>query len=58
VCGGKLKIIAVIEELAVIERVLTHLGLSRVATASERSPNSLEYKNEFFCSLNVERNWP
>ena len=27
VCGGKLKIIAVIEEPAVIERILTHLGL-------------------------------
>ena len=28
VCGGKLKNIAVIEEPAVIERILTHLGLS------------------------------
>ncbi len=27
-CGGKLKIIAVIEEPALIERILTHLGLS------------------------------
>jgi hypothetical protein len=27
-CGGKLKIIAAIEEPAVIERMLTHLGLS------------------------------
>ncbi len=27
-CGGKLKLIAVIEELAVIEKILTHLGLS------------------------------
>ena len=27
VCGGKLKIIAVIDEPAVIERILTHLGL-------------------------------
>jgi hypothetical protein len=27
-CGGKLKIIAVIEEPAVIERILTHLGLA------------------------------
>jgi hypothetical protein len=27
VCGGKLKIIAAIEEPAVIERILTHLGL-------------------------------
>ena len=28
VCGGKLKIIAAIEEPAVIERILTHRGLS------------------------------
>ena len=28
VWGGKLKLIAVIEEPAVIERILTHLGLS------------------------------
>ena len=28
VCGGKLKLIAVIEEPAVIEKILTHLGLS------------------------------
>ena len=27
-CGGKLKMIAVIEEPAVIEKILTHLGLS------------------------------
>ena len=27
-CGGKLKLIAVIEEAAVIEKILTHLGLS------------------------------
>ena len=27
-CGGKLKIIAAIEAPAVIERILTHLGLS------------------------------
>ncbi len=27
-CGGKLKVIAVIEEPAVIERILTHLGLA------------------------------
>ncbi len=27
-CGGKLKIIAAIEEPAVIERILTHLGLA------------------------------
>lgn len=27
-CGGKLKLIAIIEEPAVIEKILTHLGLS------------------------------
>jgi hypothetical protein len=27
-CGGELKILAAIEEPAVIERILTHLGLS------------------------------
>ena len=27
-CGGRLKIIAIIEEPAVIERILTHLGLA------------------------------
>ena len=27
-CGGELKIIAAIEEPAVIERILTHLGLA------------------------------
>jgi len=41
-CGGKLKIIAAIEESAVIERILTHLGLSaqpppRNAGAARRS---------------------
>ena len=36
VCGGKLKIIAAIEEPAVIVRILTHLGLP--ARAPPRSP--------------------
>jgi hypothetical protein len=27
-CGGKLKLVAVIEEAAAIEKILTHLGLS------------------------------
>jgi hypothetical protein len=35
-CVGKLKIIAAIEEPAVIERILTHLGLS--AQPPPRSP--------------------
>ena len=35
-CGGDLKIIAAIEELAVIVRILTHLGLP--ARAPPRSP--------------------
>ena len=36
VCGGNLKIIAAIEEPAVIERILTHLGLS--AQPPSRTP--------------------
>ena len=36
VCGGKLKIIAAIEEPEVIERILTHLGLS--AQPPSRTP--------------------
>ena len=35
-CGGEFKIIAAIEEPAVIVRILTHLGLS--ARAPPRSP--------------------
>ena len=35
-CGGELKIIAVILESAVIERILTHLGLQ--ARAPPRAP--------------------
>ena len=35
-CGGELKIIAAIEELAVIVRILTHLGLP--VLAPPRSP--------------------
>ena len=36
-CGGNLKIIAAIEEPAVIERILTHLGLS--AQPPPRTPS-------------------
>ena len=36
-CGGELKIIAAIEEPAVIVRILTHLGLPARATALVRS---------------------
>jgi hypothetical protein len=36
VCGGQLKIIAAIEELVVIVRILTHLGLP--ARTPPRSP--------------------
>jgi hypothetical protein len=45
-CGGKLKIIAAIEELEVIERILTHLELS--AQASEN--DQIECAN---CTQNV-----
>ncbi len=33
-CGGKLKMIAVIEEPAVIEKILRHLGLKSTAAAT------------------------
>ena len=33
-CGGKLKLVAVIEEPAVIEKILTHLGAESVAAAA------------------------
>ena len=36
-CGGKLKIIAAIEEPTVIERILTHLGLA--AQPPPRAPS-------------------
>ena len=39
-CGGELKIIAAIEEPAVIVRILTHLGLP--ARAPPRAPRSRE----------------
>jgi len=32
-CGGKLKLVAVIEEPAAIEKILTHLGLGCTAAA-------------------------
>jgi len=35
-CGGKRRIIAAIEEPAVVERILTHLGLS--AQPTRRAP--------------------
>ena len=41
-CGGELKIIAAIEERAVIVRILTHLGLpARVPPRSTARPLSL-----------------
>jgi len=43
VCGGKLKIIAAIEEPAVIERILTHLGLS-----AQPPPRALARRFELF----------
>ncbi len=42
-CGGKLKIIAAIEEPAVIERILTHLGL-----AAQPPPRAPARRGELF----------
>ena len=37
-CGGKLKIIACIEDADVIEKILKHLGLDEALQARNRSP--------------------
>ena len=37
-CGGKMKVIASIEEPDVIEKILKHLGLNESSTAHNRSP--------------------
>jgi hypothetical protein len=37
-CGGKMKIIACIEEPKVIEKILEHLGLNQAAIPNNRSP--------------------
>jgi hypothetical protein len=37
-CGGKMKIIAGIEDPGVIEKTLKHLGLDEAPQASNRSP--------------------
>ena len=48
VCGGKLKIIAVIEEPAVIERILTHLRL-----AAQPPPRTPARRVDFFRRLDA-----
>jgi len=37
-CGGAMKVIACIEDQAVIDRILAHLGKARLSTASYRLP--------------------
>ena len=37
-CGGKVKVIASIEDPMVIEKILQHLGLDGVAGLNNRSP--------------------
>jgi len=37
-CGGKVKIIAAIEDPGVIEKILKHLGLDEASQARNRSP--------------------
>ena len=37
-CGGKVKIIACIEDADVIEKILKHLGLDEASRARNRSP--------------------
>ena len=37
-CGGKMKIIAGIEDSDVIEKILKHLGLDEASQARNRSP--------------------
>ncbi len=39
-CGGKMKVIACIEDPEVIEKILKHLGLDESPTAHNRSPPS------------------
>lgn len=38
-CGGKVKIIACIEDPAVIEKILKHVGLDEASQARNRSPS-------------------
>lgn len=37
-CGGNVKILASIEDPVVIEKILEHLGLDRIAEPHNRSP--------------------
>ena len=39
-CGGKVKIIASVEDSEVIEKILKHLGLDEASQARNRSPPS------------------
>ena len=39
-CGGRVKIIASIEDPVVIEKILKHLGLDEASQARNRSPSA------------------
>ena len=49
-CGGKVKIIASIEDSEVIEKILKHLGLDEASQARNRSPPSglYDYSSQLF----------
>jgi hypothetical protein len=54
-CGGRLKLIALIDQPAVIEKILSHLGLSteppraRPARAPPEEPEQLELLEDYDC---------
>jgi hypothetical protein len=49
-CGGKVKIIAAIEDPDVIEKILKHLGLDEASQARNRSPptNLFDHLTQLF----------
>ena len=49
-CGGKVKIIACIEDAEVIEKILKHLGLDEASQARNRSPPEVlfQYSTQLF----------
>jgi hypothetical protein len=62
-CGGELKIIALIEEPAVVERILKHLGLWRepAARRGDRRATAPLYAAEAppeLCYEPVDDGWP
>jgi hypothetical protein len=47
-CGGRLRLIALIDQPAVIARVLTHLGLPTQVPAAARASPRCDGEAEFF----------